>query len=343
MVSGQVLLDQLRLVGLPVRVQEVHRPALFENLHDPALPGVQRPKHRHVILRQMPTDRPPRASTTTPTSPSSAQARPAPLRPSPFSRRAPVPGSCLSTAQSSPGTSRAGTASRRRSSTCWPASECAACSTTGRRSTGSSSDIPAVRGWRGGPPARTGWCPAGSSTPGSSTRPSRAARRCYAGACGRSRCPRAGTPSVPGGPVVAGVRAQVVVGADGAHSAVRAALGPAGGGATAIALRGYAPVTPRLAHAQVIAFDPLGSWPAYAWSFPVGDGSANVGYGEILDADGRAPTAPACSPGSTPCCRAPRRAPPTGRATTCRCRRGVGISRTAGCSSRGTRSAWSTP
>jgi len=102
--------------------------------------------------------------------------------------------------------------------------------------------------------------------------------------------PEGGSPSVPGEPVVAGVRARVVVGADGAHSAVRASLGPAGGGATAIALRGYAPVTPLLAHAQVIAFDPLGSWPAYAWSFPVGDGSANVGYGEILDAGGAAPT-----------------------------------------------------
>ena len=113
--------------------------------------------------------------------------------------------------------------------------------------------------------------------------------------------PEGGDPSVPDEPVVAGVRARVVVGADGAHSAVRAALGPAGGGATAIALRGYAPVTPRLAHAQVIAFDPLGSWPAYAWSFPVGDGSANVGYGEILAAEGagahpRAPARPARGP-----------------------------------------------
>ena len=134
---------------------------------------------------------------------------------------------------------------------------------------------------------------------------------------------------------MAGVRARVVVGADGAHSAVRAALGPAGGGATAIALRGYAPVTPRLAHAQVIAFDPLGSWPAYAWSFPVGDGSANVGYGEILAAEGAAPTRAhllarldALLPGA-------RTAPPTGRATTCRCRRGDGTSRTAACCSRG--------
>jgi flavin-dependent dehydrogenase len=90
--------------------------------------------------------------------------------------------------------------------------------------------------------------------------------------------------------VVAGVRARVVVGADGAHSAVRAALDPPGGGTTAIALRGYAPVAGRLADAQVIAFDPDGSWPAYAWSFPVGDGSANIGYGEILDTDRPSPT-----------------------------------------------------
>ena len=30
------------------------------------------------------------------------------------------------------------------------------------------------------------------------------------------------------------------------------------------------------------------NWPAYAWSFPLGDGRANVGYGELLT--GRAPT-----------------------------------------------------
>jgi flavin-dependent dehydrogenase len=93
-----------------------------------------------------------------------------------------------------------------------------------------------------------------------------------------------------GAVTVAGVRARVVVGADGAYSAVRAALDPPGGGRAAVALRGYAPVTDRLAHAQVIAFDPQGSWPAYAWSFPVGDGSANIGYGELLEADGPRPT-----------------------------------------------------
>jgi menaquinone-9 beta-reductase len=90
--------------------------------------------------------------------------------------------------------------------------------------------------------------------------------------------------------VAGGVRAQVVVGADGASSAVRAFLAPPGGGHTAIALRGYAPVRPGLSSAQVIAFDPEGAWPAYAWSFPIGDGRANVGYGEILPFDGPGPT-----------------------------------------------------
>src|SRR3954449_12091341 len=92
------------------------------------------------------------------------------------------------------------------------------------------------------------------------------------------------------GLVAAGVRAPIVVGADGASSAVRAFLAPPGGGHTAIALRGYAPVHPELDAAQVIAFDPDGAWPAYAWSFPIGDGRANVGYGRILPPEGPGPT-----------------------------------------------------
>ncbi|WP_407562225.1 geranylgeranyl reductase family protein [Streptomyces sp. 184] len=84
------------------------------------------------------------------------------------------------------------------------------------------------------------------------------------------------------------ISAAVVVGADGALSAVRRALGRPRGPA-ALALRGYAPVAPGRRGAQVIEFDtcPL---PAYAWSFDRGDGHANVGYGEILCADRRAPT-----------------------------------------------------
>jgi len=76
--------------------------------------------------------------------------------------------------------------------------------------------------------------------------------------------------------------ARAVVGADGAHSVVRRSLGipPNVGPHVAVALRGYAPDVagqPR----QVIRMSGPG-WPAYAWSFPIGDGTANVGYGEGL-------------------------------------------------------------
>lgn len=83
--------------------------------------------------------------------------------------------------------------------------------------------------------------------------------------------------------------ARTVVAADGAHSALRRAIGvpPTRPGHVAVAIRGYAPVRPDLADRQEIVFADQG-WPAYAWSFPVGDGSANVGYGEVLAADGRA-------------------------------------------------------
>lgn len=86
-------------------------------------------------------------------------------------------------------------------------------------------------------------------------------------------------------------RARVVVGADGPHSVVRAAAGlPAHRrDRTAIALRGYAPVTAGREHEQVIAFTDDAGWPAYAWSFPIGDGRANVGYGELLPAAGAGP------------------------------------------------------
>ena len=78
--------------------------------------------------------------------------------------------------------------------------------------------------------------------------------------------------------------AGVVIGADGAHSRVRAALELAGptGHDVAIAVRGYAPIVPGREDEQVIAFSARGPWPAYAWSFPIGDGRANVGYGEGL-------------------------------------------------------------
>jgi menaquinone-9 beta-reductase len=76
-------------------------------------------------------------------------------------------------------------------------------------------------------------------------------------------------------------RARVVVGADGAHSLVRRALGRPSG-PMALAVRGYAPVPPGRARTQVIAFGTVRQ-PAYAWSFDRGDGLANVGYGEPLN------------------------------------------------------------
>jgi geranylgeranyl reductase family protein len=84
-----------------------------------------------------------------------------------------------------------------------------------------------------------------------------------------------------------GIAARVVVAADGASSVVRRQVGVAATrrGHVAFAIRGYAPVDAGRADEQVITFAPTG-WPAYAWSFPVGDGRANVGYGEVLR-DGR--------------------------------------------------------
>jgi geranylgeranyl reductase family protein len=82
-----------------------------------------------------------------------------------------------------------------------------------------------------------------------------------------------------------GVRARAVVGADGVGSTVRRALGgqPHRPRQTAIALRGYAPsgLGEGTARTQVIVMSRR-SWPAYAWSFPIGDGRANVGYGQVL-------------------------------------------------------------
>lgn len=83
------------------------------------------------------------------------------------------------------------------------------------------------------------------------------------------------------------VEARVVVGADGAHSEVRRALGVEAG-PTALALRGYAPTPPDRAGQQVIVFG-TERQPSYAWSFDRGDGWSNVGYGEQLRA-ARRPT-----------------------------------------------------
>lgn len=74
--------------------------------------------------------------------------------------------------------------------------------------------------------------------------------------------------------------AAVVVGADGAESVVRRQLGlPVNPeGHVAVAIRGYAPTDSAVAQVVTRGRD----WPAYAWSFPMGDGWANVGYGEVL-------------------------------------------------------------
>ncbi len=77
------------------------------------------------------------------------------------------------------------------------------------------------------------------------------------------------------------LRARVVIGADGAHSTVRRSVGlPANPhDATAVAMRAYA-VAPGGLPEQLIHTIGDG-WPAYAWSFPIGDGRANIGFGML--------------------------------------------------------------
>lgn len=75
------------------------------------------------------------------------------------------------------------------------------------------------------------------------------------------------------------IAARVVIGADGANSAVRRLIGVprTPERATAVAVRGYAAVV-RHPDELVIAFA-RGRYPAYAWAFPLLDGGANVGFG----------------------------------------------------------------
>ena len=79
------------------------------------------------------------------------------------------------------------------------------------------------------------------------------------------------------------VRARVVIGADGAESVVRRQVQarPPRAGTVAVAIRGYARVQPWPVDEQLLVLT-RAHWPAYAWVFPVGDGTANVGYGELL-------------------------------------------------------------
>ena len=75
------------------------------------------------------------------------------------------------------------------------------------------------------------------------------------------------------------IAARAVVGADGANSVVRRQLGapPSPPASTAVAIRGYTLDTPDPA---VLAIEyAAGPYPAYAWSFPVAGGGANVGFG----------------------------------------------------------------
>lgn len=92
---------------------------------------------------------------------------------------------------------------------------------------------------------------------------------------------------VPGGVVVDGsIRARTLVAADGPGSVVRRTLGIPSPQArhVAVAVRGYADLPQHLLDRppeQLLRLDAVG-WPAYAWCFPIGDGTANVGYGVVL-------------------------------------------------------------
>lgn len=78
-----------------------------------------------------------------------------------------------------------------------------------------------------------------------------------------------------------GLAGRVVVAADGANSTLRRALGlaPNPPEHMAVAVRGYASA-PEGVPEQLIDTVSDG-WPAYAWSFPIGDGSANIGFGKL--------------------------------------------------------------
>lgn len=78
------------------------------------------------------------------------------------------------------------------------------------------------------------------------------------------------------------LRARAVVGADGANGVLRRqlGLGRQPDDCLAVAVRGYAAAPPGEPE-QLIVMDSRG-WPAYAWSFAAGDGSANVGFGMLL-------------------------------------------------------------
>jgi geranylgeranyl reductase family protein len=83
------------------------------------------------------------------------------------------------------------------------------------------------------------------------------------------------------------LRARVLIGADGAESVVRrrcaSDAGPGGRASrhVALAIRGYSRPLNGQGRTQWIIMSGR-NWPAYAWSFPTGQGVTNVGYGELL-------------------------------------------------------------
>jgi len=125
----------------------------------------------------------------------------------------------------------------------------------------------------------------------------RAAGRVSDRAAGRAanqapgRTPAAAIPPGPGPGAGAGAvrvvgrrgswSAGVVIGADGVHSTVRRALGLHRNAPTrtGIALRAYAPDL----FGEQLLIGVAEGWPSYAWSFPIGDGRANIGFGVRLD------------------------------------------------------------
>lgn len=90
-----------------------------------------------------------------------------------------------------------------------------------------------------------------------------------------------GSPATGLGDGAGPLRARVVIGADGAHSIVRRRLLGDRPIRTALAIRGYPAARPGQELTQLITMTGE-HWPAYAWSFPLGDGRANIGYGELL-------------------------------------------------------------
>ena len=75
--------------------------------------------------------------------------------------------------------------------------------------------------------------------------------------------------------------ARIIIGADGAHSAVRTSTGPSAARTRAFAIRGYVPTDSALRDQMVIRYGRR-SQPSYAWAFDRGDGLSNVGYGELV-------------------------------------------------------------